>query len=294
MAEAGARRGDGVSEADFYAQLPGDVSDESQVRLSYSQVESGCLEDNPTGLADLVIESSVVLGGEDAQEGGEVADSSLSAGLGGDGSLESRQPGPVVEGVALRLPSTYGRQQRPLMPAVFSYPVTGVGHDGHGGSQVFPGGYGEGYSLGDGDRGLSAGIASVGVGRFNASTVGPDRRSDIRHHYVPSVIPDDGEEYNDDNRWKTMKMADRESGKWLGMLTEMAGSHGVPGDVLSTCHSVSPLPYSVLATGSSPSALLYVVVSVNYDGEGGVVREEGRASSAAEEALRPQPANGLR
>ncbi|GAB2276075.1 hypothetical protein Dimus_010814 [Dionaea muscipula] len=152
MVEAVAPGGDGGSEADSYALLPGDESDESHVRLSCSQVESACLEDNPIGLADLVMESSVVLGGEHAQEEGEVADSSLSAGLGGDGSLESGQPGPVVEGVTLRLPSTDGRQQRPLMSAVSSYPVTGVEHDGHGGSEMFPVGCGEVNSLGDGDK----------------------------------------------------------------------------------------------------------------------------------------------
>ncbi|GAB2296280.1 hypothetical protein Dimus_030405 [Dionaea muscipula] len=66
MVEAVAPGGDGGSEADFSAQLPGDVS-------VASQVEPACLEDNPTRMADLVMNSSVVLGKEHGQEGGDVA-----------------------------------------------------------------------------------------------------------------------------------------------------------------------------------------------------------------------------
>ncbi|GAB2271447.1 hypothetical protein Dimus_006284, partial [Dionaea muscipula] len=144
--------GDGGSEADSPALLPGDESDVSQVRLSCSHVEPASLEENPTGLAELMINSSVVLGGVSGQVGGDVAFSRLSTGLGDIGLMESGQPGPVVEGVALRLPATDGRQQRPLKPVVSSFSVSGVGQDGHGGSEVFPVGGGKGVNLGDGDR----------------------------------------------------------------------------------------------------------------------------------------------
>ncbi|GAB2292558.1 hypothetical protein Dimus_026794 [Dionaea muscipula] len=155
LVEAVAPGGDGGSQTDTSALLPGDVFDDSQMRLTCTQVEPACLEDNPTGMANLGMNSSVVVGGERGQVGGDVPSPRLSAGLGDNGMMESGQPGTVVEGVALRLPSTDGRQQRPLMPAVSSYPVSGVGQDGHGGSEVFPVGCGEGVSLGDGDRALA-------------------------------------------------------------------------------------------------------------------------------------------
>ncbi|GAB2302758.1 hypothetical protein Dimus_036752 [Dionaea muscipula] len=84
LAEVGDRGGDGVSVADIVAQFPGDVHGDSQVRLSYSQVESAALEDNPTVLATSVMDTEVVLGGEFGQGGGEVAASSLIAVTGWD------------------------------------------------------------------------------------------------------------------------------------------------------------------------------------------------------------------
>ncbi|GAB2278838.1 hypothetical protein Dimus_013512 [Dionaea muscipula] len=69
-----------------------------------------------------------------------------------------------------------------------------VGHNGPGGSAVIAGGSGERVFLGDGDRGSVRGLASEGVGRSYASAVGPDLRSDVRLHFVPSVMPADDEE----------------------------------------------------------------------------------------------------
>ncbi|GAB2281355.1 hypothetical protein Dimus_015951 [Dionaea muscipula] len=113
LAEVGDRGGDGVSVADIVAQFPGDVHGDSQV-------ESVVLEDNPTVLATSVMDTEVVFGGEFGQGGGEVATSSLIAAA------------PNAGGVLLS--------------------GDGMGHDGHGGSDVFPGRCGERDSLGDGDR----------------------------------------------------------------------------------------------------------------------------------------------
>ncbi|GAB2294957.1 hypothetical protein Dimus_029147 [Dionaea muscipula] len=57
-----------------------------------------------------------------------------------DGTMEGGQQVRLDVGVALRLPSTDGRQQRPLQQANSSCKVVGVGCDGRGGSVVSQGG----------------------------------------------------------------------------------------------------------------------------------------------------------
>ncbi|GAB2283823.1 hypothetical protein Dimus_018310, partial [Dionaea muscipula] len=182
LTETEAQGGVGGSTADSSALAHCHVAGDTQVRMPCTQVKSTILEDNPIVLTDLELNASVVLG----QGGGAVADSLLSTGLGVDGSMVCGQQGPVAEGVALRLSSTDGRQQQPLMLTVPSSPMTGVGHD--------PGGSGERDCLSDGVRGSVGGFACEGGGRSYASAVGPDRRSDVRLHFVPSGILDDGEE----------------------------------------------------------------------------------------------------
>ncbi|GAB2299386.1 hypothetical protein Dimus_033460, partial [Dionaea muscipula] len=147
LTETEAQRGVGVSSADSSAQAHCDVAGDIQVRLPCTQVKSTFLEDYHSVLADLVVNASVVLG----QGGSAVADSLVSAGLGVDGLMVGGQQGPAVEGVAVRLSSTDGRQQQPLMSTGPSSPMSGEGHD--------PEGSGERDCLGDGVRGSVGGFA---------------------------------------------------------------------------------------------------------------------------------------
>ncbi|GAB2275953.1 hypothetical protein Dimus_010699 [Dionaea muscipula] len=225
IVEAVALGGDGGSMAVLVAQSPGDASVASQGNLSCSQVEPKRLEDFPIGMADLVLNSSVELDGEHGQVVGDVVFSRFSAGVGDNGSFVSGQPGPVVEGSDRGRRLIDGRQQQPLMPAVSSFPVSGVGQDGHGGSEVVMVGCGEGLSRGDGDGGSGGGIASMGVGRSYASAVDPVRSSDVRLHFVPSVIPDDGEEV-------CMLDSDRDELEWGVCLVGHFLQSGVPFSVV--------------------------------------------------------------
>ncbi|GAB2290437.1 hypothetical protein Dimus_024716 [Dionaea muscipula] len=110
-------------------------------------------------------------------------------------SAEVRQWVSVAAGVALRFSSTDGRQQQPPVSTV-SNPKVGVGQSGCGGptvcGQQFP--PCDGGQVSGGDSGSGGGNAGEVAGQSYASAVVPDRRSDVRLHFVPSVIPVDGEE----------------------------------------------------------------------------------------------------
>ncbi|GAB2288081.1 hypothetical protein Dimus_022425 [Dionaea muscipula] len=132
-----------------------------------------------------------------ASSHGGAAPLSVMPGLVVDSLMEGGQQVLVDVGPALRLSSSDGRQQRPSLPVVSSCRVAGVGHGGRGvsmesGQMVSPC-VGSQHGS-NGDIRLGGGIASGGTGRSYASAVGPDKRSDVRLHFVSSVIPADGEE----------------------------------------------------------------------------------------------------
>ncbi|GAB2283951.1 hypothetical protein Dimus_018432 [Dionaea muscipula] len=136
----------GNTSTDFRAScagvlLVGDV----QVTLDCPPLLSESLVDVPIIRADSVVATeqadSVKGGGVPSFGGGEEFVNGLADGLVVAGSVEGRQQALVDSGVALRLPSTDGRQQQPPLQAVSSYPMAGVGPEvsssGYG-MRVFP------------------------------------------------------------------------------------------------------------------------------------------------------------
>ncbi|GAB2276070.1 hypothetical protein Dimus_010811 [Dionaea muscipula] len=141
-------------------------------------------------------------------------------------SARAEQWGSTMMGVALRLPSTDGWQQQPPVSTV-STPVVGVDHSGCGdptrcGQQVPPW---DGGQVSGGDSGVGGDNASEGAGRSYASAVGLDRRSDVRLHFVPSLIPVDQEEL-------CMLDSDRDEMEWEVCLVGHFLQPGVPFSIM--------------------------------------------------------------
>ncbi|GAB2270692.1 hypothetical protein Dimus_005563, partial [Dionaea muscipula] len=186
----------------------------TQVSLDFSPLVAETLEVVQPAMADLVVAESLQVGGDLGQavprqivgqavlrqiDGQFVLRQNV--GMVVDSPMEGGQQDPSAVGVALRLPSTDGRQQRPLQSADSSCPVAGAGHGGRGGPEVSPMGCGKrdlpcigDHHGSEWDRVSVGGLASEGMGRSYASAVRPDRQSDVRLHFVPSVIPADGVE----------------------------------------------------------------------------------------------------
>ncbi|GAB2296279.1 hypothetical protein Dimus_030404 [Dionaea muscipula] len=129
----------------------------------------------------------------------------------------------VAGGMAVKLSPTDGRQQPLPLPAA-PMVVEGVGHGGCGAPKVcgqrdFPR-VGDHQGFG-GDIEQGGGMASVGESRTYASAVRSDRRSDVRHHFVPSVTPEDGDEL-------CMMDSDRDEMEWEVCLVGHFLQSGVP------------------------------------------------------------------
>ncbi|GAB2282177.1 hypothetical protein Dimus_016728 [Dionaea muscipula] len=132
----------------------------------------------------------------------------------------------LVGGDAVRLPSTDGRQQQPPLPPTSCLRVGKdlrcSGDSEERRQQVSPNG---GERVVDGGSDLAGGLAKGGAGRSYASTVGADRRSDVRLHFVPEVMSLDDQEL-------CMLDSDRDDVEWDVCLVGHFLQSGVPYSVV--------------------------------------------------------------
>ncbi|GAB2268500.1 hypothetical protein Dimus_003457, partial [Dionaea muscipula] len=143
----------------------------------------------PPLLADSLVVGPVIL--TSSVEASSVEDGELLTDSDIGEVLEGSQS--VALGATLRPPSSDGRQQWPQTSAVTSFPVAGVGHGSCGvpvvGLQrVSSCAGGQQDAVGDG---LDRDNARGEMGRSYVFAVGSDRRSDVRLHFMPPVMPDD-------------------------------------------------------------------------------------------------------
>ncbi|GAB2292535.1 hypothetical protein Dimus_026770, partial [Dionaea muscipula] len=135
----------------------------AEIKSAKAVSVSVSLEALHNATADLVGAVSGKMDGEIGQGGGESSVQGQDDDLVVGGVAVDGQQVPVAAGVAMRLPSTDGRQQRPSQQAVSSCPVAGSGNFGRGGPEVISRGCGERVFTCDGDHG-SDGIRVVDEG----------------------------------------------------------------------------------------------------------------------------------